>query len=75
VQGYGGTLIIELVQTDVTVWTIANDVPAAAGFYQWTVGRLSDGSKVSGDSFKVRIRSTSAGGPAAEGRLASPRKR
>lgn len=75
VQGYGGTLIIELVQNDVTVWTIANDVPAAAGFYQWTVGRLSDGSKVSGDSFKVRIRSTSAGGPAAEGRLASPRKR
>jgi hypothetical protein len=59
-NGVTGTLVIELLQNGAVVGTIASAVPATDGAFAWTVGRLSDGTWVTGSNLKIRIR-TSAG--------------
>jgi len=64
-SGIEGDLVIELLQNDVVVGTIAASVDAAAGSYTWSVGRLENGSFVGGSNLKIRI-STAAGAVVAE---------
>jgi len=60
-----GNLLIELLQNDTVVGTVAASVDAAAGSYTWSVGRLENGSFVSGSNLKIRI-STAVGAVVAE---------
>jgi len=63
--GIEGNLIIELLQNDAVVGTIASGVPASAGTFTWTVGRLENGSFFSDSHLKIRI-STAAGAVVSE---------
>jgi len=51
-----GNLIIELLQNDAVVGTIASSVEASAGTFNWIVGKLADDSFVTGQNLKIRIR-------------------
>ncbi len=55
-QGISGTLTIEILQDNTVLGTVATGVNAAAGSYAWTVGRLQNGSYVTGQNLKIRIR-------------------
>ncbi len=59
-QGFALPLTIELLQHDSVVGILAEDIPAAAGAYSWTVGRLGNGSFISGSGFKIRIRTANS---------------
>lgn len=56
--GILGDLVIELLQGQTVLGTIAPSVPASAGRFSWTVGRLADGSWVTGNGMGIRLRST-----------------
>jgi len=53
--GVSDNLVIELLQNDVVAGTIASSVDSATGSYSWTVGRLENGSFVTGTNLKIRI--------------------
>jgi len=57
--GISGDLVIELVHNEAVLGTIASSVDAAAGTYTWVVGRLQNGSFVTGNNLKIRIRTAS----------------
>jgi len=56
-EGVEGTLTLELLQGETLLGTVASDLPVAAGRWTWVVGRLADGTWVSGQNLRVRIRS------------------
>jgi len=56
-----GNVIIELLQNDAVVGPIA-EVPASIGSYSWTVGRLEDGTFITGGNLKIRICTASGQG-------------
>jgi len=56
VNNISGNLIFELLQNDVVAGVIDASVPAASGGYSWTVGRLGNGTYVTGSNIKIRIR-------------------
>jgi len=55
-QGISETLIIEILQGETVLDTVATGVNAASGTYNWTVGRLANGQFVTGSNLKIRIR-------------------
>jgi len=55
--GINGNLVIELVRDNSVLGVIASGVPVSAGSFTWTVGRLENGSFVTGSNLKIRIRS------------------
>jgi len=54
-----GNVALELVQNGTAVGVIAESVAASAGSYAWTVGRLANGTVISGTGCQIRIRATS----------------
>jgi len=55
-----GNVVIELVQNGAAVGVIAENVAATAGTFAWTVGRLANGTVISGTGCKIRIRAASS---------------
>jgi len=54
-SGISGNVTIELLQGE-TVHVVADSVPATDGSYTWTVGRLANGTWVTGSNTRIRIR-------------------
>ncbi|MDP2876309.1 MAG: hypothetical protein Q8O00_09000, partial [Holophaga sp.] len=64
-NGTTGNLVIELLQNNAVAGLIASGVSASTGSYSWTVGRLANGTSITGTNLKIRI-STAAGAMLAE---------
>lgn len=58
-NGVTGNVAIELVQNGAAVGIIAENVAATAGTFTWTIGRLANGTVITGTGLKIRIRSAS----------------
>ena len=54
-EGDLGELVIEVLQGQTVLGTIASSVPASAGRFSWTVGLLNDGTWVSGAGLVLRL--------------------
>jgi len=54
-SGIEGDLVIELLQNDAVVGTIATGVAPSAGSFNWIVGKLADDSFVTSQNLKIRI--------------------
>jgi len=57
--GVTGNVVIELVQNGRAVGIIAENVAATVGSFAWTVGRLANGTVITGTGCKIRIRTAS----------------
>jgi hypothetical protein len=58
-SGVTENLVIELMQGPTLLGVIATGIAPASGSYTWTVGRLVDGTFLSGTNLKIRIRTAS----------------
>jgi len=68
-SGISEPLIIEILQGETVSGTVATDVSAATGSYNWTVGRLESGNFVSGANLKIRITCLATGQVVWEGSI------
>jgi len=52
-----GNIVIELTQNNELKGIIGSNVPSSTGSFPWIVGKLENGDFITGNSFKIRIRS------------------
>jgi len=57
--GVSENLTIELMQGPTLLGVIATGIAPASGSFTWTVGRLADGTFITGTNLKIRIRTAS----------------
>jgi len=57
-QGITEPLTIEILQGETVSGLVATGINADTGAFFWTVGRLQNGSFISGENLKIRIRSS-----------------